>query len=144
MLAMVKETKSQRRSDETWTVDNKIQGQTELIEDTWCIHPISRYSDPWTSPDQLHLITFRISDAPFLGKIGEWDQEGRPLPTRHNHHYTDYITTLYNHETAANEEIFEHYQVIHIPWYSSVCYGWVITPLRWRHTTTTINHPRAD
>ena len=54
-----------------------------------------------------------------------------------HHHYTDYITTLYNHEAAANEEIFEHYQVIHIPWYSSICYGWVLIPLHWQPRTTT-------
>ena len=77
MLATIKETKSQRRSDETWTVDNKIQGQTELIGDIWHIYPVSRYSDPWTSPDQLHLTTFRIRDAQSFTKISEHDQEER-------------------------------------------------------------------
>ena len=39
------------------------------------------------------------------------------------HLYTDYFTATYNYETAANEEIFEHYQVIHKPLHSPVCYG---------------------
>ena len=41
----------------------------------------------------------------------------------HTHHYIDYCATTYNSENVANEEIFEHYQVIHIPRHSSVCYG---------------------
>ena len=42
----------------------------------------------------------------------------------HTHHYIDYYTTTYNSENVANEEIFEHYQIIHLQCYSSVCYGW--------------------
>ena len=102
---------SRRREQSTIRFKDRLNS----LKIHWCIHPISRYSDPWTSPEQLHLITFRISDAPSLGKVGVRDQEGRPPPTNHIHHYTDYPITTYNHETAANEEIFEHYQVIHLP-----------------------------
>ena len=63
ILTTIKKTKSQRRIWETWTVNNYIQRQTELIERTWLIYAVSRYSVPWTSPDQTHLMTF-VSEMP--------------------------------------------------------------------------------
>ena len=80
---------------ETWTVDNEIQGQFEPIVRYLGASIFSRYSDSWTSSDQLHLTTFHTSDAPSLCEIGEWDQEGllppppscTPLTLIIHHHF---------------------------------------------------------